>query len=84
MAITNVGGYDFFEIVVKENGIGGMLLCAANSGLSTGQEFIAQFVQIDHNGKYIVQGALPIAPLVPGGGEIIPFPFDPSMFDVRE
>ncbi len=65
---------DFYEVVVKQNGAKGLLLCGNGLGPSEGEEFIAKFVKIDHEGKYILVGPFPSPPNIPGGGKIIKFP----------
>ena len=76
--MLNANSFDLYEIVVKENGAAGFLVCTKNSNLSPGLTFLARFVQIDCDGKYILQGELPSSPHVQGGGMIVRFPIRES------
>ena len=77
VTILDCAGSDFYEIVVKENGSSGMLICGKRSRLSEGQEVIGEFCGIDPDGRYILASRFPpnlnvVRPS--GGAKIIDFP----------
>ena len=86
--ISGIMNIDFYEVVVKENGLPGRLLCFKVPALVYGQEFTAQFVDFDVDGNCLLQnlmyerngdGKLVLkpefeSPNIPGGGILIPFP----------
>ena len=86
--VLGIMNMDFYEVVVKENGLPGRLLCSKTPPLEDGQEFMSQFLGFDVDGGYLLQnpmyernanGKLVLKPefeppSIPGGGILIPFP----------
>jgi hypothetical protein len=83
------GGIDYYEVIVKDSGKQGSLLCRKMSLLLDGQEFTAQFVTAATvDGRYILQNPMCERngegkfvlkpefepPSIPGGGRLIHFP----------
>ncbi|MFN8555584.1 MAG: hypothetical protein U0103_29310 [Candidatus Obscuribacterales bacterium] len=90
--VVGVMHIDYYEVSIKDSGTLGRLLCSKVPPLRVGQEFVAQLIEINFDGTYLLQNPMYELnsdgkyvlkpefqpPSIPGGGKLVPFPKRPT------